>query len=44
VKERLARDGVEPLGGSAERFKEVLRLDIAKWQQVVKASNISIVN
>jgi len=40
VKERLAGDGMEPAGGSPERFGEVLRRDITKWQKVVKYANI----
>ena len=40
VKERMAGEGLEPAGGSPERFREVLKRDIAKWQKVVKISNI----
>ena len=40
VKERMAGDGMEPVGGSPERFREVLTRDIAKWQRVVKIANI----
>lgn len=40
VKERLAADGMEPVGGSEERLREVLKRDIAKWQEVVKIANI----
>jgi len=40
VKERMAGDGLEPAGGSPERFREVLKRDIAKWQKVVKIANI----
>ncbi len=42
VKERLALDGMEPVGGSPQRFHEVLKRDIAKWQKVVKAANIKL--
>jgi tripartite-type tricarboxylate transporter receptor subunit TctC len=31
-RERLARDSMEPVGGSPERFLDVLRSDIAKWR------------
>ena len=44
VKERLAIDGMEAVGGSPERFREVLKRDIAKWQKVVKAANIKLEN
>jgi tripartite-type tricarboxylate transporter receptor subunit TctC len=40
VKERMAADGLEPAGGPPERFGEVLKRDIAKWQKVVKVGNI----
>ena len=40
VRERLAVDGLEPVGGSPERFREVLKRDIAKWQKVVRVGNI----
>jgi tripartite-type tricarboxylate transporter receptor subunit TctC len=40
VKERMAGEGLEPAGGSPERFREVLKRDVAKWQKVVKIANI----
>ena len=40
VKKIMAGDGVEPAGGSPERFREVLTRDVAKWQQVVKIAGI----
>ena len=40
VKERMSGDGMEPAGGSPERFREVLKRDVAKWQKVVKIANI----
>ena len=40
VKERMAADGNEPLGGPPERLREVIARDIAKWQKVIKAANI----
>ena len=44
VKERLVSDGIEPVGGPAERFREVLRRDVAKWQSVVKLAGIKPAN
>lgn len=41
VKERMSGEGMEPAGGSPERFREVLKRDILKWQQVVKFANIT---
>jgi tripartite-type tricarboxylate transporter receptor subunit TctC len=40
VKERMASEGMQPTGGSPERVREVLRRDVAKWQQVVKVAHI----
>jgi tripartite-type tricarboxylate transporter receptor subunit TctC len=40
VKERMTGEGLEPAGGPPERFVEVLKRDIAKWQKVVKIANI----
>jgi len=40
VKERMAGEGLEPAGGSPERFREVLKREIAKWQKVVRTASI----
>ena len=40
VKARMAGDGIEPAGGSPQRFHEVLKREIAKWQKVVNIANI----
>ena len=37
---RLADSGVEPAGTSPERFAEVLRVDIPKWQRMIKDAGI----
>ena len=37
VRERMAGDGVEPVGGPPERLRQVLTRDIAKWQNVGQA-------
>jgi tripartite-type tricarboxylate transporter receptor subunit TctC len=42
VKERMAADGLEIVGGSPERFREILTRDIERWQKVVKAGNIKL--
>jgi tripartite-type tricarboxylate transporter receptor subunit TctC len=42
VKERMAADGLEIVGGSPERFHEMLARDIERWQKVVKAGNIKL--
>jgi tripartite-type tricarboxylate transporter receptor subunit TctC len=40
VKARMAGEGLEPAGGPPERFSEVLKRDIAKWQKVVRIGGI----
>lgn len=42
VRERMAGEGMEPAGGSPERFREVLKSDIAKWQKVVNTAGIKL--
>ncbi len=41
VKERFAMLGLEPRGSTPEEFGRVIREDIGRWSQVVKAANIS---
>jgi len=36
----MAGDGIEPGDGTPERFREMLKSDVAKWQKVVKIANI----
>ena len=40
VKERMAADGLEIAGTGPQRFREVLKGDVAKWQSVVKFAGI----
>jgi tripartite-type tricarboxylate transporter receptor subunit TctC len=40
VQERLARDGAEPVGSSAEEFRAYIEADVRKWAQVIAASGI----
>jgi len=40
VKERMAGEGLEPAGGSPERFRDVLNRDVAKWRKVVSTAGI----
>ena len=40
IRARMAADGVEPAGGGPERFFEMLKRDLAKWQKVVAHANI----
>ena len=40
VRERMAAIGMEPVGGSPERFHEFLKREVEKWQNMIKISNI----
>lgn len=42
VRDRLLRDGADPLGGTAEQFAETIRTDMVKWAQVVKDSGAKV--
>jgi tripartite-type tricarboxylate transporter receptor subunit TctC len=40
MRERLAADSMDVAGGSPERFFDLLKRDITKWQKVVRTANI----
>lgn len=40
MRERLARDGAEPVGGSPEQFAAYLGAETGKWAKVAKAAGI----
>ena len=40
LQQRLANEGLEPSDSPPERFNEVVKRDVAKWQRVVKTGNI----
>jgi tripartite-type tricarboxylate transporter receptor subunit TctC len=40
VKERMAGLGLEPVGGSPEHLRDVVKREIEKWRKVVKTANI----
>jgi tripartite-type tricarboxylate transporter receptor subunit TctC len=42
VRERFQNGGVEPVGGTPEKFGEHLRSEIAKWGKVVKESGAKV--
>ena len=42
VRERLAQDGAVPVPSTPEEFSALIKLEMAKWAQVVKAANIRI--
>ena len=41
MQERMAGEGLEPGGGPPQRFQEVLKRDVPKWQKVVVVSDYS---
>jgi len=40
VKERLASQGIEPLGGGSEEFRKYFMAEIPKWAKVIKNAKI----
>jgi tripartite-type tricarboxylate transporter receptor subunit TctC len=42
MQERMAGEGIDPLGGPPERFRNAIRRDVEKWKRVVKQAKITI--
>ena len=42
MRQKLAADGAEPAGGSADAFQQHIATEIAKWSRVVKAAGIRL--
>lgn len=40
--ERLARDGIEPVGNTPEEFAAQIRADLASWARIVKAAGAKL--
>jgi tripartite-type tricarboxylate transporter receptor subunit TctC len=40
IRELLAKQGMIPVGGSPERFGEMVRKELARWSRVVTAAGI----
>ena len=40
--ERLSSQGADPVGNTPEQFTDFIRLEIAKWAKVVKASGAKV--
>lgn len=40
VRQRLAAQGFDPAGTTQERFIDIIRRDMARWQKVIAAANI----
>jgi tripartite-type tricarboxylate transporter receptor subunit TctC len=42
ARQRLLESGIEPIGGSAEAFAELVRSDYRAWERIVKASGVKL--
>jgi len=42
MKKNLAADGLEPAGGSPERFGQILKNEMARWAKVVQQAGIKV--
>ena len=42
MKKNLTAEGLEPAGGSPERFGEILRTEMARWAKVVQQAGIKV--
>jgi tripartite-type tricarboxylate transporter receptor subunit TctC len=42
VREKIAFEGGEPMGGTPEDFSRLLRVDHAKWAETIKAAGVRI--
>ena len=40
VRERLAQDGAEPVGGTSAEFAALIKDDLKKWSNIARAANI----
>ena len=42
MQERMASEGIEPMGGAPERFRSAIRRDVEKWKRVVRDAKITV--
>ena len=42
MQERMAAEGIDPLGGPPERFRSAIKRDVEKWQKGVRQAKITI--
>jgi len=42
VRQKLANEGADPVGGSPDDFDKLIRADIDKFTRIVKAANIKV--
>ena len=40
MKQRLALEGAEPIGGTPQEFAALIKAEMAKWGEVAKAAGI----
>jgi tripartite-type tricarboxylate transporter receptor subunit TctC len=40
--ERLKRDGIEPVGGSAESFAALIAKEIVQWRELAQSAKIML--
>jgi hypothetical protein len=38
----MANEGIDPLGGPPERFREAIKRDVGKWKKVVASAKIIV--
>ena len=43
MKDRMAKEGLEPVGGPPSHFGDVLKRDVPKWKKVVNDANIKTI-
>jgi tripartite-type tricarboxylate transporter receptor subunit TctC len=43
MKERMAKEGLEPVGGASSVFGDVLRRDVPKWKKVVAEAKVKAI-
>ena len=41
VVDKLAAQGVNPVGNSPQEFREIIKTEIARWAKVIKDANIT---
>ena len=44
MKERMAGEGLEPVGGVPEHFLKVIQRDVEKWRKVVRDAKVTVAN
>ena len=42
MQERMAGEGIDPLGGPPENFRNAIKRDVEKWKKVVKQAKLSV--